>query len=62
MAERETPEPVVLLSLRVPPWLREAIKEAADFGNLSMNQYCARALERSVNKSKQDNPFERSRK
>lgn len=61
MTNRTIKEPVVMITLRVPPWLHDAIQEASHDKRTSINQYCIRVLTRSVGKEPVDaaisNPF-----
>jgi len=41
-------EPVVMITLRVPEWLHDAIEEAAHDNRTSINQFCRRVLEQKV--------------
>lgn len=44
-------EPVVMITLRVPEWLHDAIEEAAHDNRTSINQFCRRVLEQKVQQS-----------
>ena len=48
MSERPTKEPVVMITLRVPPWLHRRIANAAHAHLTSMNQYCSQVLQEAV--------------
>lgn len=39
---------VTMITLRVPPWLHEACKEAAHDNRVSMNEYCLQILSQAV--------------
>jgi len=45
---RDKKEPVVMITLRVPEWLHDAIVDTAHENRVSMNEYCRQLLEQNV--------------
>lgn len=56
MSNVKEKEPVVMITLRVPEWLHDAIEEAAHDNRTSINQFCRRVLEQKVHPEQSD-PF-----
>jgi hypothetical protein len=52
--EQKESSGVTMITLRVPPWLHEACKEAAHDNRVSMNEYCLQILSQAVNKGAKD--------
>lgn len=54
MKTKEQREPTVTITLRVPEWLHDGVRDAAFDHRMSMNEYCQQLLAKSIKKGLPD--------